>query len=1704
MALGVLYTATLNSLHAGTTVLVEVLKESPGGSTSKIIANDGCVISPQGPDASHVYHPLLSTSAEARLWDPNGTIATELSTASDRSHLLRITVGGVVQFLGYVLPDPVETHLASFPGSIVLQATDGLPGLDDIPFIKDNGDVYNEALRPLDAILRCLERIGLSLNLKIRSNLFTDFMNTTDDATRQVTLPAHTWTDEDGAPYSCGDVLRAMLTAHHVVLRQSGGYWRATDYDLLFSGNTHKVFEYDFTATRISSANENFRVQVTQAAFDDDVDLAGSSRSYIPAVWGVSVVHPHGHYPSAIRNGAFGGVFDRRNKLGNRLRRPSRDSIVPGAFNEYLLTDTYWTNQAGGAITVATAEGPNGENVAVLDAVGADLSGGSPYDKNNPLAKVTEFIQQTGLEVVGGSGRRLYTTQSVYAKSEPGEEAKAVTPCHFYIKLVGTGATAGTDYYLALDGTFKTAQQVLNFQHLKDGFRGVYADRWESISIASTQDIPSGTYQVFVRYYQPVDIARGSSNKIEKAYWTNLFVDLFENSKIPEETVYGASESNGSSLTQTVQVMSGDLPILGMRGSFYDAVTGTPGSNWKIGSTGSGSGRAHGEVLAELIFRGQAENVEVLNVSSVHPSLSTPLPHQVWEVAGVRYFMGESQINPITGVFSGQFVRIKQAGNPAFGVFKAAGGSYAGIGGGGAAAYGELDGVLNQLFQLAVAQTTSAIAATPTLTTLPIDSLKTTLETGDGIIVITPYGDYYEMTVGANASEGATSITVVSFNLTDMLPANTGVYLRDGEVKTLLILTRDAFRVSLRSGAVGTVSSAISGNNTSIPVAGTLTAYQLKDNDKLSVLSAETGGVTEVTVDGSAYGDGIVPAGLAAIPIYIQNITAAVGDAVRMSEKQWQSDILQHATDLTLRVLSSEVIATWKEQATRFLTSLTAPANSTSALTVQALPEDVPDGTKLVLEYERTKDPVDGTSFFDTVDATVNGSHSAGATTLNINETVTVPVDTMVIVTQEAIFTRFKNAEGRITVTESSVSAEVSRYESQKIAEINATYAGSTSTLSIKNLTVDLKKGDTFIVTRMSDGTRTQVVIDQDRSAIAGPTTISIVTNTVYANVDDPILPGSITSLRVELGAITVQAERFATNAWNGTINDAGQITAYSGAAGWALGSAGHFEFTDGTNYVRWSGGTFEIRGSVVITAGSGIGNLSDAGALATVDHLGDVPDGGGYAKVLSTQLSAGKVQLAQVEGTLDNVGDGATYGKVLLTSLSAGKIVLSQAEGTLDNILDGSTYGRVRQTILGAGYIQVGSGTKDTDLNGWHIDETEIVGQASGADQVVLNTSGQLVAGAGVVTVGSSGIRIDSSASALTPNVYSIRRTSDGSDQGGLWGNQTNGLLVTAKLGVLALQSLVDDVTISAAAGKSVVVSSPIALSTGFDITNGPTDVYWHAGNDGVGSGLDADLLDGKQLAAIVLDDLTETTYPTLFADGDVLRRDDVGGTERWKAAAPARRVTFIAPGASDVDLTVPETLSEIDSRFRQRVDFRGAKQVRLTARIETAHGSSLAGMMAMFLFDETTSYWDTFRALGSDNTNEANTAAAKLRIDLDNVGTICTEWQDLAAWNAEWTLASGISNVATTVQMNEATTTAPKVPFLMRMNDEVVKVTANTTGTKTLTIVRNFDGRGAAAHSANDGAHVNLDAIVSLFGEEPDGLGGTVGLGGVTLEFR
>jgi hypothetical protein len=84
-----------------------------------------------------------------------------------------------------------------------------------------------------------------------------------------------------------------------------------------------------------------------------------------------------------------------------------------------------------------------------------------------------------------------------------------------------------------------------------------------------------------------------------------------------------------------------------------------------------------------------------------------------------------------------------------------------------------------------------------------------------------------------------------------------------------------------------------------------------------------------------------------------------------------------------------------------------------------------------------------------------------------------------------------------------------------------------------------------------------------------------------------------------------------------------------NGYAGYETDTYGLAAYIDTNNYIKIDPTNgIRMTGSIVITGGSGIGNLSDAGALATQNDLDGVPDGESYGRVAKTVIDSGYLYL--------------------------------------------------------------------------------------------------------------------------------------------------------------------------------------------------------------------------------------------------------------------------------------------------------------------------------------------------------------------------------------------------------------------------------------------------------------------------------------------
>ncbi len=160
----------------------------------------------------------------------------------------------------------------------------------------------------------------------------------------------------------------------------------------------------------------------------------------------------------------------------------------------------------------------------------------------------------------------------------------------------------------------------------------------------------------------------------------------------------------------------------------------------------------------------------------------------------------------------------------------------------------------------------------------------------------------------------------------------------------------------------------------------------------------------------------------------------------------------------------------------------------------------------------------------------------------------------------------------------------------------------------------------------------------------------------------------ALSALNADLGHITAGDITLNTA---GFIRTTGKTSYASVVAGFWLGYDGAYKLNLGNanSWIKWTGSVLDIKGTVVITGGSGIANLTDAGDLAQLDSLE-------YAALTGTKPPT------NADHTADIVSDLAYYDEV--SSAMLGSTIISG--------------GYLRTDLIKVKKIYVGGGT-DEDI---------------------------------------------------------------------------------------------------------------------------------------------------------------------------------------------------------------------------------------------------------------------------------------------------------------------------------------------------------------------------------------------------------------------
>ena len=174
-------------------------------------------------------------------------------------------------------------------------------------------------------------------------------------------------------------------------------------------------------------------------------------------------------------------------------------------------------------------------------------------------------------------------------------------------------------------------------------------------------------------------------------------------------------------------------------------------------------------------------------------------------------------------------------------------------------------------------------------------------------------------------------------------------------------------------------------------------------------------------------------------------------------------------------------------------------------------------------------------------------------------------------------------------------------------------------------------------------------------------------------------------------------------------IGTAGAL--YSGQTAWNTGTGYWFEYNTGTprmslgnssgQYLTLDGTNMAYKGTITITSGSGIANLSDAGDLAVEDDLDGVPDGSTYYRTTANQRDGGGRAYTAIDAS-NNLVTAAMGGAVAPVS-GAGLYLGSDYMGFYDGGLWDTYMDSSGNFYLGGsgGHLQWAAATNDLTISG-------------------------------------------------------------------------------------------------------------------------------------------------------------------------------------------------------------------------------------------------------------------------------------------------------------------------------------------------------------------------------------------------------------------
>ncbi|WP_215225852.1 hypothetical protein [Echinicola shivajiensis] len=195
----------------------------------------------------------------------------EFADFEEKEYLVEIIKGGLVYWIGYLLPDNYSESYVAPPYEIQLLAIDWLTSLKDIDFTDSLGNNIYTTKSLLEILIIIFDKIGL--DIPIYDGIDCKYDAGVTSALDETKINCKKFIDDlngdNPTPWDCEKVLEEILTIFGATLKQNKGRWEITHFD-----NQSKVFQkFTYNGTYIASE----AINQTKYLDDNQLKILGES-----------------------------------------------------------------------------------------------------------------------------------------------------------------------------------------------------------------------------------------------------------------------------------------------------------------------------------------------------------------------------------------------------------------------------------------------------------------------------------------------------------------------------------------------------------------------------------------------------------------------------------------------------------------------------------------------------------------------------------------------------------------------------------------------------------------------------------------------------------------------------------------------------------------------------------------------------------------------------------------------------------------------------------------------------------------------------------------------------------------------------------------------------------------------------------------------------------------------------------------------------------------------------------------------------------------------------------------------------------------------------------------------------------------------------------------------------------------------------------